>query len=176
VANTPNGLPYPVGTDLVVNGDDAIAALAQKVDTSLLPHGYARARCLTAASAGANAWNLCWLDALADVHGAQPWQLVSANRWIWIQKAGVYSLSGFVTMSAANFGVAIGLSLNSTTWDRIAGSQFGTANLTNGVSTVRYLPVDCLISLMFSHPVVQNTAVDAFSSPSYLAIQALGGQ
>jgi hypothetical protein len=32
VANTPNGLPYPVGTDLVVNGDDAIRALAETVD------------------------------------------------------------------------------------------------------------------------------------------------
>lgn len=34
-ANTPNGLPYPLGTDRVMDGDDAIKALAQKVDDNV---------------------------------------------------------------------------------------------------------------------------------------------
>jgi len=36
MATTPGGLPYPVGTDLVVNGDDAIKALADALDVLLL--------------------------------------------------------------------------------------------------------------------------------------------
>lgn len=36
MATTANGLPYPIGTDLVVNGDDAIKALAEALDTTLL--------------------------------------------------------------------------------------------------------------------------------------------
>lgn len=31
-SNTPNGLPYPVGTDRVADGDNAIRALAEAVD------------------------------------------------------------------------------------------------------------------------------------------------
>jgi hypothetical protein len=31
-ANTGNGLPYPVGTDYLIGGDDAIKALAQALD------------------------------------------------------------------------------------------------------------------------------------------------
>lgn len=32
MATTPGGLPYPVGTDFVVNGDDAMGALAKATD------------------------------------------------------------------------------------------------------------------------------------------------
>lgn len=32
MANTPNGFPYPLGTDRVMDGDDAIHALASSVD------------------------------------------------------------------------------------------------------------------------------------------------
>lgn len=32
MALTPGGLPYPIGTDFVVNGDNAIRALAEAVD------------------------------------------------------------------------------------------------------------------------------------------------
>lgn len=34
-ANTAKGYPYPVGTDRVMDGDDAIKALAETVDTRL---------------------------------------------------------------------------------------------------------------------------------------------
>jgi hypothetical protein len=37
MATTPGGLPYPVGTDLVVNGDDAIKALAEALDPRIQP-------------------------------------------------------------------------------------------------------------------------------------------
>jgi hypothetical protein len=39
MANTPNGLPYPVGTDKVVDGDNAIRNLATTVDTKVLTRG-----------------------------------------------------------------------------------------------------------------------------------------
>jgi hypothetical protein len=34
-ANTPNGYPYPLGTDRVMDGDDSIHSLADAVDTKL---------------------------------------------------------------------------------------------------------------------------------------------
>ena len=34
-ANTPRGYPYPLGTDRVMDGDDAIGSLASAVDTRL---------------------------------------------------------------------------------------------------------------------------------------------
>jgi hypothetical protein len=37
MATTPNGFPYPVGTDKVVDGDDAIRNLAQTIDPRLPP-------------------------------------------------------------------------------------------------------------------------------------------
>lgn len=40
MALTPGGLPYPVGTDKVVDGDDAIKALAIAVDTRPYAMGY----------------------------------------------------------------------------------------------------------------------------------------
>jgi len=36
MATTANGLPYPVGTDKVVDGDDAIRALAEAIDAKVL--------------------------------------------------------------------------------------------------------------------------------------------
>lgn len=36
MATTANGLPYPVGTDHVIDGDDAIKALAEKLDLLML--------------------------------------------------------------------------------------------------------------------------------------------
>jgi len=36
MALTPGGLPYPLGTDKVVDGDDAIKALAEAIDAKLL--------------------------------------------------------------------------------------------------------------------------------------------
>jgi len=35
MATTAKGFPYPVGTDRVMDGDDAIKALAEKVDTAV---------------------------------------------------------------------------------------------------------------------------------------------
>lgn len=35
MATTAKGFPYPLGTDRVMDGDDAIKALAQKIDTAL---------------------------------------------------------------------------------------------------------------------------------------------
>lgn len=38
-ANTTNGLPYPVGTDRVMDGDNAMQALAEAVDSKALLSG-----------------------------------------------------------------------------------------------------------------------------------------
>lgn len=50
-ANTPKGYPYPLGTDRLMDGDDAIHALATAVDTKL---GVAAAGSFTAANSATN--------------------------------------------------------------------------------------------------------------------------
>lgn len=51
--NTTHGYPYPVGTDRVMDGDDAIQALAEAVDTKL---GVSAAGTFTIASNGSAQW------------------------------------------------------------------------------------------------------------------------
>lgn len=174
MGTTTHGLPWPNGTDFVVDGDDAIRALAEKIDALTLPFGYARARCLTAAGAGPGAWNVAWLDAWADQHGHQPWTLEAASRRIKVLTAGVYSLSGVLTMNGT-FALGVALSADAITWDRVASVPIGGTNYTNSVSTVRYIPANTYVALMMYQATTLATVADTPGSPSYLAIQALGG-
>jgi hypothetical protein len=58
MGTTPGGLPYPDGADKVVDGDDAIKALAQAVDGKLGGHGFKMMRgFVTTNPAGNAAWN-----------------------------------------------------------------------------------------------------------------------
>lgn len=175
MANTTNGLPYPVGTDLVVNGDDAIKALAESIDLAVLPHGYARARCTTAASHGGGAWNIAQLDVMADTKGAQPWTLEPVNRRVKILKAGVYDLTAVLSATGVH-AVGVAYSTDGTTWDRVAVTPVGTVSFTNTASTVRLLAADSFVCIMFYPTATSSTVVDQANQPSYLAIQALGGQ
>jgi hypothetical protein len=176
MATTTNGLPYPVGTDLVVNGDDAIKALAQAVDTAVLPHAHVRARCTTALSAGPGAWNICWLDVFADAHGPQTgWALEAANRRVKILKSGVYLLQAAITMTGPQ-AVGIALSTDAVVFDRIASVPIGTINFSNSCSALRYIPANTYVFMQMYHSTAFNTLVDSSSSPCYLSIQALGGQ
>lgn len=176
MGTTTNGLPYPEPTDSVDYPRDS-KALADAVDAKVLPFGFARARCTTSGAVAANAWNIVWLDVLADVRGAQPWTLDAPNRSLKILKAGVYLLSAQVTMNAAGFGVAIGTtSAIAGPWDRIAGVAFGTSNQSTGVTTVRYLAANTYVVLMQSAPSVLNITADGSSTPTHLLVQALGGQ
>jgi hypothetical protein len=175
MASTTNGLPYPVGTDKVVDGDNQIRALAEAVDTAVLPHGYVRARCTTSASHGASAWNIANLDVLADAHGAQPWVLEAASRRVKVTAAGVYGLTAVLTMGGV-LAVAVAISADGTTWDRITVAPVGSTAFTNSTTTFRYLAANTYVALMMYAPATQNTTADAVGSPSYLAVQALGGQ
>lgn len=175
MANTTNGLPYPVGTDLVVNGDDAIRALAESVDTAVLPHGYVRARCTTAAAHGGAAWNLAQLDVLADAKGAQPWTLEPTNRRVKILKAGVYGLTSVLSATGVH-AVSVAVSADGTTWDRIAVTPVGSVSFTNSVTTFRLLAANVYVAIMFYPSATASTVVDQANQPSYLALQALGGQ
>lgn len=176
MATTTNGLPYPLGTDLVVNGDDAIKALAEKVDQSVLPFGYVRARCTTTASHGAAAWNIAQMDVLADARGAQPWTLEAGSRRLKILKAGVYSLAMSLTTAGGVPAVGIAISPDGVAWDRIASAPIGTINYTNVCATIRYLPANTYVVMMFYTSATLSVVADAANSPTYLAVQALGGQ
>lgn len=55
--STTNGLPYPLGTDRLMDGDDAIKALAQALDPAWTPVAF-RAGYITKPSNYACAWRL----------------------------------------------------------------------------------------------------------------------
>jgi hypothetical protein len=175
MANTTNGLPYPLGTDKVVDGDNQIRALAEAVDTAVLPHGYARARCTTAAAHGPGAWNITQLDVLADARGAQPWTLDAANRRLRVTKAGVYLISATLTMNGT-FALALATSMDGAAWDRFAIAPVGSVAYSNTVHATRDLAANAYLILMNYPPATAATVVDVVNSPSYLSIQALGGQ
>lgn len=175
MANTTNGLPFPVGTDKVVDGDNAIRALAEAVDANLLPFGHVRARCTTSSSHGGAAWNLCPLDVLADAKGAQPWVLEAVSRRVKVTKAGVYLIAASLTMNGT-LALAIATSLDGTTWNRTASVPVGSVNYANATSTVVYLAVNTYVAMMMYSPTTQSTLADTPSTPSFLSLQALGGQ
>lgn len=175
MGTTTNGLPWPNGTDFVVDGDDAIRALAEKIDALTLPFGYARARAIQASSHGAGSWNAMFLDVFADQHGHQPWTIDGATRRVTITKSGVYALTGVVTMAGGSSAVAVAISTDGTTWDRVASAPIGTVNYTNSTSTIRHLAAGTYVGLQMYASSVLNNVVDQVGSPTYLAIQALGG-
>lgn len=71
MAGTIGGLPYPTGTDKVVDGDDAIRALATAVDRNPLAAAYAANRVLVPFAAG-------W----ADVSAGNPLAVFAASGWV----------------------------------------------------------------------------------------------
>jgi hypothetical protein len=55
-STTPNGLPYPIGTDRVMDGDDAIKSLATAVDVGVLTQTGPTALVANGVSSGAVTW------------------------------------------------------------------------------------------------------------------------
>lgn len=90
MANTPKGYPYPVGTDRVMDGDDAIRALAEAVDSDAL---YTRATNtgqgpLVVNTATAILWNAAAPNGCA---------LTKTSTSVWtVTKAGLYVVTGGV--------------------------------------------------------------------------------
>jgi hypothetical protein len=85
-ANTANGLPYPVGTDRVMDGDDAIKALAQAVDSAVFVAPLMFATHAGGVALGANATITSW--SMTENIGGGLW---SAGAYT-IQRPGIYRI------------------------------------------------------------------------------------
>lgn len=103
MATTPKGYPYPVGTDRVMDGDDAIKALAEAVDSDAL---YTRATTVGQGSLVVNtATPVLWNPAAPN--GAA---LTKTSTSVWtVTKAGLYVITagvlttGFTGLNARNY-------------------------------------------------------------------------
>jgi hypothetical protein len=127
MATTSGRLPYPVGTDKVVNGDDAIAALAQKIDDGAYYGGTIRA--LNNAVSGVltqNTWQTVPLGAYSDVSlPTNAGIALPGNSTFLINRAGLYHFAAVVTLSAGSFAARI-IEVNAT---RVIAAAYATAPL-----------------------------------------------
>ena len=115
-STTPHGLPYPVGTDRIMDGDNAIQALAEAVDTALWS-GAAPGAPAPGIWAAATGTVVCNATSLA----AQPGTSVQAARYMKIGRTAFFC--GEATCTSAVNDAAI--------------------NLPNGLAGVPYRRVFC---------------------------------
>jgi hypothetical protein len=112
MATTPQGLPYPLGTDRVVDGDNAIRALAEAV-SSYMPVLNARQ---TAQQTLAGAWALM-STALPVAAGAERNKITWAAAAATIQTAGLYRVTVNLRMVANSTVLAVQATVNSSAAD-----------------------------------------------------------
>jgi hypothetical protein len=128
-------LPYPLGTDRVMDGDNAIQALAERVEAVLTARKLPRCRIHTAASVsipnnvttqvsfagGTVAYDT---DTMADI----------ANSRITIKTAGWYVLKAFVPWLSAGTGFRVALLQSSGGVGQYAGQDYRMA-VTGAITT-----------------------------------------
>jgi hypothetical protein len=102
MATTPGGLPYPVGTDHVVDGDDAIKALALGVENKKRPSGRLRMTVLTGGYAQST-WNTVPFDSEAWLFGGISGALHRVGSTYVIDKAGLFLASATISGSASAY-------------------------------------------------------------------------
>lgn len=87
-STTTKGYPYPVGTDRVMDGDDAIKALAEAIDSdALVSKATTLGQTLTGATANNVSWNAASPDGCA---------LTKPNAYTFaISVKGLYVVTGF---------------------------------------------------------------------------------
>jgi hypothetical protein len=170
MAATAGGLPYPVGTDKVVNGDDAIKALAQTTDDRLLFAGYLRARAAGPSSGiAAGAWTIMILDDWTETTGVQPWTWTSGG--ITITKSGVYAIQAVASLTSGGTFLA-----KVTSGANSLGQAASTAqSFTAGVAAIRQLAAGSVLRLQVFPAGVAACPGDTADAPTYLSIVGLRG-
>jgi len=109
MATTPGGLPYPIGTDFVVDGDNAIRALAEELDGEI----YSRWAFLSGMQAlvgGFVVWN--------GVKTGSDVSTLSADKTvITLAKTGVYRVDTHLGLGGnAGVGTSAALQVNGAVW------------------------------------------------------------
>jgi hypothetical protein len=168
---TAAGLPYPLPTDPVAEGADAIRSLAEAVERATL-NGSARAR----ASAGTGGYpQSTWFTVPLDQLVEGSWQrgFSFANRIFTISTPGVYLMAAAWSMGSANFAIRIRNQASPAT-TLTQTSYGGTTSFTRDLATARWLPAGALISLdVFTGEAAGNSLADAADTPSYLLLSSL---
>lgn len=115
---TPSGLPWPEGTDLVRDGDNAIRALAEAVEARMWSSGtYPKFRFLSGMYAtGADGRVWIPIPGLTTVSGANA-QIIGAEKWIArpYQGSGASMLFEVHTLAGATVN-SIAMTFNIVAW------------------------------------------------------------
>lgn len=171
-ATTPGGLPYPLGTDLVVAVDDAIRNLATAVDTAAFG-GSSRIRASAAAPAfTANVWATLPLNAQTDLHvpTSPVFTYTPASFGFTIGSNGLYLLSAGLTMSSPSF---IGRIINGATTLAQQSNDASQPGTTVALSVVRWLVAGALITVQAFPSGPYTAPADSAGAPQFLSIAAL---
>jgi hypothetical protein len=172
-ATTPLGVPYPVGTDRVADGDNAIQSVAEWLDRSIT-----WGACTVGAS-GPGVGGTMWFSTCSSI-GASPGVTVGANG-ITVPRKGWYAISamaGIGWTSGTGNQTALFIGDGSSVWARAyvlmvtvgsvqhsvscqsavflnAGSmvRWGIANVGSGAGGVTGGPADANLIVRLLHPV-----------------------
>jgi hypothetical protein len=109
MATTPGGLPYPIGTDFVVDGDNAIRALAEELDGEIYSR-WAMASGMQPLVGGFVAWT-------GVKTGSDVSTLNGDKTIITLAKSGVYRVDAHLGLGAnAGIGTSSALQVNGAVW------------------------------------------------------------
>lgn len=174
MATTPGGLPYPVGTDLVVDGDDQIRALATTIDSAAFG-GSSRIRASAASAAlPINAWATVPLNTQTDLHvpsSAPAFTYTSGASGFTINTNGLYLVSASLTLTSALF---LGRIINGGTTLAQQSKADAAVGTTMTMSVARWLTAGAVITLqVFPTAAALTTPVDSAGAPVWLTIAAL---
>lgn len=165
MANTPGGLPYPVGTDFVADGDNAIRALADKLDAVLMYAGTLRANQTSAGGVGSGVWSKLVYGATTDTGGLQPWTVNASG--LTINKTGVYMFTAVATMGASDF--KLRLAIGTTIMGQTSTTLGNTATLT----VFRYMPAGSVVAAEIQPNASGTVLAHSSANPTYLSVMAL---
>jgi hypothetical protein len=163
-STTTKGYPYPVGTDRVMDGDDAIKALAEAVDSD---SAFTRATTLGQTLVAATANNISWNA--ASPNGCELTK-TSAYQWT-VTVAGLYVVTAVVQLGAfqpsgtrAYIGLSAGPGVTYYQRDVMSGENTATTTMLNALA-----PGDQIIVTLFP-----NTATGTVSNAGFLHVARLG--
>lgn len=171
MANTTGGLPYPVGTDFVVDGDNAIRALAEALDRRVAYGGSARAY----ASAGSSGYGTSYIsipyNTLDYSYPTAPpgftWS--AANRGFTIVVPGMYLIQATATVPQAN--TVFRIQAGTRTLALMANSSTLFAM---SLSAHSYLAAGTLVTAQMAMVTgTGSSSADGLSSPTDLRISHL---
>lgn len=164
MANTTHGFPYPIGTDRVMDGDNAIQALAEKVDTHRTTPPRARIRATALQSIPHNVETTVNLGTVSyDTDG-----MTSVAHTIQIKTAGWYRFFAHCPYAANGTGFRVVFIKGGGSIGLVAANTGSTplAGVTHCLDVVSE-PILCAVNDAFFMTTTQQSGGGALNTAAY---------